>query len=311
MNTALDTATEPADTLDEYICREEMQQALQRSDVRAWAMTFFNFTVMGVAFALPAIWFNPLTFVLSAFLLGGRQLGMAVLYHDCSHWALFKTRPMNEFMGKWVYGGLMNTSLKAYRDYHMGHHRYAGTEDDPDIGLARTYPATRDSMRRKMIRDFTGQTGFKDVKRQLSRFGMRRNAAFLVSHSILLALLLLGGIGWAYLMWWVGYIFAYQPIHRIRFMGEHGVVRDLLSADPRDNTSTTLVSWWERLFIGPNHVNYHLEHHLKARVPCYNLPRFHELLASRGFFTNHDCLSRGYREVVRRATLPLATAPTA
>ena len=88
---------------------------------------------------------------------------------------------------------------------------------------------------------------------------------------------------------------------RVRQIGEHGVAIDRDSLDPRDNTSTTLASWWERLFIAPNQVNYHLEHHHFAAVPGYNLPRLHRLLASRGYYRDHDCISHGYLDVLKRA----------
>ena len=140
-------------------------------------------------------------------------------------------------------------------------------------------------------------------------FSPRRNAPFLISHSILFGVLWLAGIPWAYPLWWVAYLFAHQFITRLRFMGEHGVAVDRLSPDPRENTCTTEVSWWERLFIAPNYVNYHLEHHLSAAVPCYRLPGLHRLLKDRGFFDQHRCLSRGYREVLSRAVAPVSAEP--
>ena len=64
---------------------------------------------------------------------------------------------------------------------------------------------------------------------------------------------------------------------------------------------TTRVAWWERLLIAPNYVNYHLEHHLSAAVPCYRLKPLHKLLTEKGFFDGFDCLSHGYVDVVKRA----------
>ena len=53
--------------------------------------------------------------------------------------------------------------------------------------------------------------------------------------------------------------------------------------------------------MGPNRVNYHMEHHLLITVPHYNLPRFHELLVERGLI-GERCVERGgYRSVLRRA----------
>ena len=205
---------------------------------------------------------------MAVLLLGGRQLGMAVLYHECAHQIFFKSRWLNDAFGTWLFGGLMNTSLARYRAYHLDHHRHAGTEQDPDFTMASAYPAQPDSMRRKLTRDLTGRTGFKDVRRQIKSFGMVRNAPFLASHGLMLGLLALAGAPWAYALWWAAYLVAYQVITRIRFMSEHGVAVNRLSPDVRENTVTTLTSWWERLLVGPNFVNYHLEHHLQAECPA-------------------------------------------
>ena len=277
---------------------------LARSNARAAWTTAFNLLVVAGALALPALWLNPLTLLVSVLLLGGRQLGLAVLYHECAHRSLFENKALNDGFGRWLFGGLLNTSLTRYRNYHLAHHRHAGTADDPDLVLADAYPATRASMRRKLIRDCTGQTGLKDVKQQFSKLGWRRNAPFLVSHAALLGALTVAGVAWAYLLWWVAYLFVYQLAVRIRFMSEHGVAGDRLNRDPRENTCTTLISWWERLLVGPNFVNYHLEHHLHAGIPCYRLRALHRRLQTRGYFASATCFSYGYAEVLRKATQP-------
>ena len=267
-------------------------------------MVTVNFAIIAGAFALPVLWFNPLTILLSLLLLGGRQLGLAVIYHDASHGVFFRTRWLNDFVGHWVAGALLNTSMYAYRTYHLKHHRFAGTMDDPDMPLANQYPAPRESLKRKFVRDLTGRTGWKTISGQLKRVRPLRNAPFLTAHALLLGALWLAGAAWAYLLWWAAHAVVYQAILRLRFIAEHGVAIDRLGADARENTSTTLLSWWERLFIGPNYVNFHLEHHLSAAVPCYRLAPLHQLLASRGFFDQHNCLSRGYVDVLRKAVKP-------
>ena len=60
------------------------------------------------------------------------------------------------------------------------------------------------------------------------------------------------------------------------------------------------MSWWERLFLAPNFVNYHLEHHLLMTVPHYNLPKMHRMLAEKGLL-EHALVTDGYAEVLRRA----------
>ena len=305
----VDSSVGAAVRLSDVLSAAEIRPFMVRSDARAWLMVGANSALIGLAFALPALWLNPLTVVLSLLLLGARQLGMAVIYHDCSHGVFFRTRWLNDLIGHWVAGGLLNTSLYAYRAYHLKHHQFAGTVDDPDLGIASAYPTSARSLKRKLTRDLTGQTGIKALKAQFTRFRPKRNAPFVVAHLVLFSVLWLAGIPWAYLLWWLAYVFVHQLVTRLRFIGEHGVAIDRLSADARDNTCTTRISWWERLFVAPNYVNYHLEHHLSAAVPCYRLPELHRLLTEKGFFDGHACLSHGYRDVLARAITPSMSAP--
>ena len=300
----VDTSVDAAVRLTDVLSRKEVEPFTKRSDLRAFWMVGVNFVIIAAAFALPVLWPNFLSVIVAVLLLGGRQLGLAVIYHDCSHSVLFRTRWLNDFVGHWIAGGLLNTSMYAYRNYHLKHHRFAGTAEDPDIPLASQYPTSRDSLKRKFLRDVSGRTGFKTVAAQLKRVRPVRNAPFITSHLVLFGALWSVGLPELYALWWVAHIFVYFAILRLRFISEHGVAVDRLSPDARENTSTTVLSWWERLFIGPNYVNFHLEHHLSAAVPCYRLSALHRLLAERGFFAAHDCLSRGYASVIRKAVQP-------
>ena len=251
-----DSCVTGAVKLSDVLTAEEIQPFITRSNGRAGLMVASNLGLMALAFALPILWLNPVTVVVAMVLLGARQLGMAVINHDCAHGVFFKARWLNVLIGHWVSGGLLDTSMYAYRTYHLKHHRFAGTTDDPDLEMANAYPASRASLKRKLTRDATGQTGWKALKALLGRLHPVSHAPFLISHLTLLLILTLIGAPWAYLMWWASYVFVYQVVTRLRFIGEHGVAIDRLSADARENTCTTLVSWWERLLIAPNYVNF-------------------------------------------------------
>lgn len=286
----------------DYLCKEELTQLMHRSDARAWWTFAVNWGLIAAAFALAILWPNPLTLLAAVLIIAGRQLGLGILVHDCAHHAMFKARRTNEAAGQWLAGVPINLSLAAYRTYHLKHHRYAGTPDDPDLVFVAKYPIPRASLRRKFLRDITGRTGIRDLAQSLSRFRFAEQWPWLAFHAGLFALLALAGGWWAYALWWVALLFVYPVIVRLRQIGEHGVVPDRGDADPRMNTSTTIARWWERLFIAPNHVNYHVEHHLAAGIPPYRLGQMHRLLRSKGFFDGYDCLSQGYVDVIRRAT---------
>lgn len=288
-------------SLSDAVTKDELRALVKTSDAKALGILLVNYAIIAGAFAMAILWPNPLTILLAIALLAGRQLGLAVMMHDCAHHAFFSGRRVNEFVGHWLTGGPMNVSVHAYRAYHLKHHQHAGTAKDPDIPLVRNYPVSGDSLRRKFTRDFTGRTGIRDLIVKLRKLKLPKDLPWLVFHGALFAALWAAGEPWAYALWWAAELFVYPAITRLRNIGEHGVVKDRLSLEPRDNTNTTLANPIERLFVAPNFVNYHCEHHHFAAVPPYNLPRLHRLLRERGYFDRHDCVTRGYRNVIRRA----------
>ncbi len=294
--------------ISDVLSKEELKELSALSDVRALLIVIGNLALIVGAFAMAIAWPNPFTIILAVLILGGRQLGLGVINHDCAHHAFFSNKAVNEFVGHWIGGAPINTSVHAYRAYHLKHHQHAGTEADPDRWMVKDYPITPERLRRKLMRDVTGRTGFRDTVRQIKDFKLSKNYPWLCFHLVLLGVLTAVGAPWAYLLWWAANLFVYPVIVRIRQIGEHGVAKNRDSLDARENTGTTLASWWERIFIGPNHVNYHLEHHHFAAVPPYNLPKLHRLLKARGYYDGYDCIADGYLDVLKRAVRP-AQAP--
>ncbi|MBA3069088.1 MAG: fatty acid desaturase [Hyphomonas sp.] len=290
--------------LSDALSKDELTSLREKSDLRALASLVWTWGLIAGAFAIAIVWTNPLTILLGILILGGRQLALGVMNHDCSHHAFFRSPKVDEFVGHWLCGAPINTSLQAYRAYHLKHHKFAGTPDDPDTGFVKDYPVLVESLRRKFVRDLTGQTGYRDTLRKIRNFKLSRNWPWLTFHVLLLGTLTLAGAPWAYLMWWAAELTVYPAIVRLRQIGEHGTAKDRTSLEPRLNTGTTVAPIWQRVFIAPNDVNYHLEHHMFATIPPYNLGRLHRLLASRGYYDGYDCISRGYDDVIRRAVRP-------
>lgn len=104
---------------------------------------------------------NPAGWLLAVILVGGRQLGLAILMHDAAHGLLHPDRKTNNFLGQWLTGAATGSDLIAYRTYHLQHHKYTQQPEDPDLSLSKPFPTTRASLMRKVFRDLTGQTFFK------------------------------------------------------------------------------------------------------------------------------------------------------
>ncbi len=297
----------------DVINKDELRSLTRPSDWRAWWVTLANVALIGGAFAMPALWHHPLAWGAASIVLGGRALGLAILTHDTSHLAFFTSRKMNEWAGTWLFGSLPNVPYLAYRKGHLEHHRALGTEHDPDHGFVDGYPATRASLCRKFLRDVSGINGVKHIAFQLRSATLQGSLPFLVMHGLLLATLAALGVVQVYACWWLGQLFVYPLVVRVRVMAEHGGVPDHGDRDLRRNTGTVRAGPLSRLLIVPNRVNYHLEHHLAAAVPSYRLPAMHRLLQARGYFAGTACVAPSYWAVIRRCmatSAALAAKPT-
>jgi fatty acid desaturase len=293
---------------------EEMANVRARSDLTGTLCILHAWAVIAACMVLFAVWPNPLTFIVAVILIGSRQLGLAILMHDGAHGALMRTRGWNEWAGQWLCGNPIWADMIAYRHYHLVHHRRTQQRDDPDYALSAPFPITRTSFRRKLIRDITGQTGFKQRSAQIrnalgkpgepfaQRFATFREklGAPIVANLVLLAILTAAGRWYFYPLFWLLPLLTWQQvITRVRNIAEHAIVPD--NDDVFRNARTTYASWWERGLFAPYWVNYHVDHHLLFYVPCYNLPKLHAMLLAKGYGPRME-IQTSYLAVWRMAT---------
>ena len=270
-----------------------------------WAVIF---GIIGIA----TYWGNPIGWLLAIILVGGRQLGLAILMHDAAHGLLHPSRKVNNFLGQWLTGAAAGTDLQAYRTYHLTHHKFTQQPEDPDLALSKPFPTSPASMRRKVIRDLSGQVFFKQRYAQAvmairtfgpaakeQNFFIGKAFARFVGVQVVLLALSLALYGWTpFLLWFVSLATAFQLFLRVRNIAEHACTTTG-SDDPFTHARTTRANWIERVTVAPYWVNYHSEHHLFMGVPCYNLPRAHALLGA-GDYHKRMTISRGYGALLRQ-----------
>jgi fatty acid desaturase len=135
--------------------------------LHAWLVVAF------VAFGAAWAWsFNPLlglaTTPVALAIIGGRQLGLSIIMHDGAHGLLHRNRKWNNWLGQWPSGAATGSDLYAYRAYHLTHHKFTQQPEDPDLSLSKPFPTSTASLRRKAIRDLSGQTFFKQRRSQFA-----------------------------------------------------------------------------------------------------------------------------------------------
>jgi fatty acid desaturase len=314
-----------------YLSAEERISLLKKNDWKAIFGIAYQLGLLIFAFAISYFYPHPLVYLVSIFIIGGRQLSCAVLTHDASHFALFNNKKVNDFVGRWFGGYPVFQNLIKYRHYHVLHHKNNGLEEDPDLLLTRGYPTSKRSMFRKFARDLSGMTGLKYISGLflmemgyleynlgnkitrttpsekgifsfISRFFNAFGGAIAANLIIFLCLYVLGAPQ-LYLLWVIAFFTTLQFSIRVRAIAEHSVIED--RKDPLLNTRTTYANFFERIFFAPYHVNYHAEHHMLMGVPPYNLPKMHRLIKANGYYKDGGVLAKNYWEVIKMAASEL------
>ena len=281
-----------------------------RSRFKGLALLVHCWGVIAAAMAAGIIW--PLTIPLMVMVIGTRQLGLFILMHDAAHGLLHSNRRINDWAAKW-FGG---AELDAYRPYHLQHHRFVQQTEDPNLVLSAPFPIKPASLKRKIWRDLSGQTFFKQqfdplrVKLKSRDAGQSamaviadevvRRRVFLISNGVGFALFAAAGMWWAWLSMWLLPMATWLPlVTRLRNIAEHALVAEN-NADPLRHARTTHASFIERVLIAPYWVNYHGEHHMFTQIPCWNLPKAHRILANNGVTARME-VQPSYPAVLRLA----------
>ena len=287
-----------------------------RSDAWGAGLVAHAWVVIGSSMALVAFFPNVAIYFLAVMLIGSRQLGLLILMHDGAHGMLTQHRPLNRILSQWLCAYPMIADMDIYRRYHLQHHARTMQDDDPDLALTGHYPISRASLRRKLLRDLTGRTGYAQRREQLTQalgasdhpwparltHVLQTLGPQLGANAVLFALLTAAGHPWFYLTLWVVPLLTWQQlVLRIRNIAEHAVIPD--RNDPFKNARTTEASLLERAFIAPYFVNYHVEHHLLMWVPCYRLPLLRHFLIANGY-GGAMASAFGYWQVLLAVTVP-------
>jgi fatty acid desaturase len=293
--------------------REVVQQLTRRSAWRATAAVVHDFAVIAAAIAFALyFWPHPLAIVLSVIVIGTRQHALFVIAHDSAHYLLYQRRWLNDAVGRFC-ATVQGLSMCTYRVIHRLHHNNLYGALDPDTALHGGYPRGRSYLVKKLLKDLSGMTAWKtyayflggapalntatnvamrpldDTSEKLRTEARRDRNTVIVVHVLLLGLFAWSGYLVQYLVLWIlPLITVVQAILRLRAIAEHGATADFSSplTAARTNTGPAWLEW----LIFPHHVNYHIEHHLYASVPHYNLKRLHREMAQRGLLEGAELL---------------------
>ena len=241
--------------------------------------------VLAAAAVIDRWWVDVIAF----FLLGRAVVVLNILGHEAAHRLLFRRKAVNDTVGRWLLAYPGWAAFDLYRRAHMAHHRDELGPDEPDLGLYSGYPITGASLRRKLVRDAIGISGWKNLKPLLT--GVRSQTGRPVALRILGVQLAiwaetwaLSGHWWLYLViWFAPYMTMWRVLNRLRAIAEHaGMER---SDDKRRTTHVVRQRPLARFWMVPYNTGYHLAHHVDAGIPWRHLPALHRELIAAGWVT--------------------------
>ena len=296
--------------------RELVLQLTRRSPWRATAAVLEDVAVIAAALAVALYyWPDPLVVFVAVLIVGSRQHALFVIAHDAAHYLLYDTRWVNDAVGR-ACAMVQGLSMCTYRVIHRLHHNNLYGELDPDTALHGGYPRGRSYLIRKLLKDLSGMTAWKtyayflggapalntatnvamrpldDTSEKLRNEARHDRNAVIAFHLMALGLFAWSGTLVEYLVLWIlPLLTVVQAILRLRAIAEHGATADFSS--PLTAARTNVLPAWLEWLIFPHRVNYHIEHHLYASVPHYNLPQLHREMAGRGMLEGAEVVPFG------------------
>lgn len=231
---------------------------------------------------------NPFTYVVAFVLMGRSHAQFASLMHESAHRLLFANKSINDFVGRWLLGYPSFVNTDGYRFVHMAHHREEFGPNEPDIALYANYPITRQSFRRKLVRDTAGITGVRLMRDQfavLFRGDSRSRTTQLKILAVQMCIFaVLAAIGHPFVyfgLWLLPFLTVWRVINRLRSIAEHGGLR--ADSDRRITTHSVRQAVMARFMLVPYNIGWHLAHHVDSGIPFRSLPKYHNELRRIGY----------------------------
>jgi len=293
--------------------REIVLRLARRSAWRASAAILHDLVVLAIAIGIAlAYWPNPVVILVCVMIIGTRQHALFVIAHDAAHYLLYENRKINDLAGR-ACAMLQGLSMCTYRVIHRLHHNNLYGELDPDTALHGGYPRGKAYLMKKLLKDLSGFTAWKtyayflggapalntqtnvavrpldDTSGKLRAEARLDRNVVIAFHLVVLLIFAIGGYLLQYLVLWIlPLVTVVQAILRLRAISEHGATTDFSS--PLTAARTNVVPAWLAWLIFPHSVNYHIEHHLYASVPHYNLRRLHREMTDHGMLDGAEVI---------------------
>jgi fatty acid desaturase len=231
----------------------------------------FDWTILllGIYLSYISLWFIPI----SMLIVGNRQHALGILGHDGAHRHVAKNRKLNDVITNFATMYPLGINLENYRKFHWDHHKFNGIKGkDPELPIKNIGPFP-------MKQKYSKRELYRDLCFDLLGFGVAQLLGFIIqvrpktmsqfipvlTMSIFMVCLLLGGFWLAILIWYLSMVTTFWMFFRYRVFYEH------CNVPQPDGTLDIKPSSFSKWVMFPHNTWKHLLHHQKPGIPFNRL----------------------------------------
>lgn len=245
------------------------------------------------AFIAAGVYFENLAVTLFCiFLIGTRQMALALLLHEQVHRLGMRSKYADWFINVFAVYPLFVTTVEDYAKVHLSHHKYCFTQDDPDFlrkaGDEWTFPKTLGQLIMIAVKDLTAMNLVRLIRGKTAprtdEFTRRnpspkwlRIAFFVAAAGVLTAV---GGWTVFLIYWVVPAMTVTQLMVRWIAVCEHEY--NIENGTIHETTPLIQLTWWQRALMPDLNFGLHAYHHMHPGVSFANLPKVHEIYKREG-----------------------------
>jgi fatty acid desaturase len=239
-------------------------------------------------------------------------LGQSAAIHELSHGTVFKSKKLNRFFTYFL-GFITWSDPVFYKNSHMKHHQFTahhGLEKEVELPMTLrirdflyslignqfiTYKTLIAYIRRALgiIKGEWEEMIFpievEDKRKELMRWNR-----FLVLGHLIIGTVIVGSGNYLLLLYITYPLFSSSLLSHLVTMTQHTGLQADVADSRKCCRSVKLPKWYQFLYWN---MNYHIEHHMYAGVPFYNLPALHE--AIKGDMPEMKGLVETYQEIIQ------------
>lgn len=253
-------------------------KSLHKPSIVLWLYnTVQDWVIIALCFLLAQTLDNIASYWLCSLVIGNRAHAIAIMGHDAAHYTLSRNKLINDLIANLVCFWPLGMTMEGYRSFHLQHHRFTGTKNDPELTHKKwVYPQFEPPFRlnRQLAYVLYDLAGYGLIWiYQMSKFILPKNKQHLLPvvfiHLSFITTCCLLEQYWVPALWYFSNCTSFWATMRMRIWTEHVGT---------NGTSRVGLRWWHRVLFSPHWTEYHYEHHAWPSVPCWNLPKLRNLI---------------------------------